>query len=440
MAGIARDVLFFLRHASLRALLECDDDSIRNTTISQLEKCCATPRSMLQAMDIANLGAALLVESILHRSQHQELHLKSVDDQRNTLIVANNRKLGHAIPKLQSLSSLENCRLAYDWLIPELAAPMLRGIEDTKAGVATFQTVATLSSSERKVGMDVACVRFFQGQYIAVFHTLRPGCKDQFDLHLAIGGASLESADWKEVALLSHNASMGQFYFIGSGVVLLFEQNTPSYGPSVAVYTYACYSDFLSGAEPSSRFVSERSLSHFAEGTPSLISWEEVERKVTMTIGLHYYKDGRRDLQAVAVLQKFDTQVLKWETMPLTVSTDWMDRNGFRGKIGSRSSFWWAERCWFLMEAQKVLNDWHSWRVVLGDGIGFIEVGMRTPKDSTSFANPFITTFRKGEHSSCEFCLNTLFIPSEGAGEGEVGELLHEFLLPSVPDRQHNME
>ena len=103
--------------------------------------------------------------------------------------------------------------------------------------------------------MDVACVRFFQGQYVAVFHTLRPRrCKDQFDLHLAIGGASLESADWKEVALLSHNASMGQFYFIGSGVVLLFEQNTPSYGPSVAVYTYASYSDFLSGAEPSSRF------------------------------------------------------------------------------------------------------------------------------------------------------------------------------------------
>ena len=63
MAGIARDVLFFLGHASLQTLLDLDHDTLRNTAISCLETRCASPRSRLQAMDIANLGAALLVES-----------------------------------------------------------------------------------------------------------------------------------------------------------------------------------------------------------------------------------------------------------------------------------------------------------------------------------------------------------------------------------------
>ena len=37
-------------------LLECDDDALRNTVISHLEKCCATFRSMLQNSGGGKLG------------------------------------------------------------------------------------------------------------------------------------------------------------------------------------------------------------------------------------------------------------------------------------------------------------------------------------------------------------------------------------------------
>jgi len=56
MAGIARDVLFFLRRTSLQTLLDLDHDTLRNTTISHLEKCCATFRSMLQNSGGGKLG------------------------------------------------------------------------------------------------------------------------------------------------------------------------------------------------------------------------------------------------------------------------------------------------------------------------------------------------------------------------------------------------
>ena len=46
-------------------LLHFNDDALRNFTISRLEKCCATFRSMLQTMGMANLKAALLLGSNL---------------------------------------------------------------------------------------------------------------------------------------------------------------------------------------------------------------------------------------------------------------------------------------------------------------------------------------------------------------------------------------
>lgn len=77
------------------------------------------------------------------------------------------------------------------------------------------------------------------------------------------------------------------------------------------------------------------------------------------------------------------------------------------------------------MKAQGELDNWYTWRIVLGDGLGFVEVPIRMASNST--ANPVFTTFL---NSSERVAVSTFFIPSEGSGPDQAGELLHIFPLP----------
>ncbi|CAE7504783.1 unnamed protein product [Symbiodinium natans] len=222
---------------------------------------------------------------------------------------------------------------------------------------------------------------------------------------------------------------MGQFYVLSSGVLLLYEQNGAG-GPSVAVSYYATMEAFLNGQSDPKTFVSEQTICiGNAEGTPSLYAIDETTDELTILMHCYESKDGTAiDQQAVAVLRGFlrgSREEWEWQAKLLKVVNDWFPENGFTGKLGSRSSLQWAGRQWIIMEAQKVLDDWASWRIFLGDGLGFTRVPFDMASNST--ANPVLTTF---SNSSEHVAVSTFFIPSEGAVAEEVGELVHVFPLP----------
>jgi len=430
-ASIARDVLFFLGRKPMPELIQYSAEELRNSAISDLEPRCSTPLSSIQSLSTDEVAYALLVESILSRdpTSHSGLTGMSIEDQRNTLIVTNNQRLRNkSIAELQALNSYQNSRLAYDWLVPALASRLIDSIGNLALGTATFQASAlnNMSSPPSTVGMDVACIRFHDGlkKWIAVFHKQQPP-DDLFDLYVAVGPSpnSLEVT-----AVLGTKASMGQFYFLGDGVLLLYEQNKCG-GPSVAASYYESLEDFLSGQSDPKTFVSQQTLGGSAEGTPSLTVVNETADE--LTIGMHCYisKDGTKvDQQAVAVLRGFlrgSSKDWQWQAQLLKVVNDWLPEDGFTGKLGSRSSFYWTEERWFIMEAQGELDNWYTWRIFLGDGLGFVKIPIRMASNST--ANPVFTTF---SNSSERVAVSTFFIPSEGSGPNQAGELVHIFPLP----------
>ncbi|CAE7597288.1 PEP [Symbiodinium sp. CCMP2456] len=396
-ASIARDVLFFLGRKPMPELIQYSEEELRNSAISDLESRCSTPVSSIQSLSTDEVAYALLVESILSRDPtgHSGLTAMSIEDQRNTLIVANNQRLQNkSIAELQALNSYQNSRLAYDWLLPALASHLIDSIGNLSLGTATFQASAlnNISSPPSTVGMDVACIRFHDRlkKWIAVFHKQQPP-DDLFDLYVAVG----ESPNSLEVtAVLRTQASMGQFYFLGDGVLLLYEQNNCS-GPSVAASYYERVEDFLSGQSDPKTFVSQQTLGGSAEGTPSLTVVDETADE--LTIGMHCYiskGDTKVDQQAVAVLRGFlrgSSKDWQWQAQLLKVVNDWLPEDGVTGKLGSRSSFYWAKARWFIMEAQGELDNWYTWRIFLGDGLGFVKVPIRMASNST--ANPVFTTF-----------------------------------------------
>mmetsp|Transcript_19516 Transcript_19516/g.27385 ORF Transcript_19516/g.27385 Transcript_19516/m.27385 type:complete len:152 (-) Transcript_19516:240-695(-) len=133
---------------------------------------------------------------------------------------------------------------------------------------------------------------------------------------------------------------------------------------------------------------------------------------------MHYYKDGRSDQQALASLKDFS----EWTASPVVVANEWLNANGLKGKVGDRAIFPWKGQNWFVVEAQKKLDDWSSWCVLVGDGLGYTPANLHTPHKSSSFANPFV-----GQGSTDGEFVAAVFIPREGSGEAEAGTLVYTF-------------
>ena len=140
------------------------------------------------------------------------------------------------------------------------------------------------------------------------------------------------------------DVSMGKFVEAWGGILLVVEHGNPNI--SVGVAFYSSVEKFASGLAPDYHFISDRTISPAAEGTPNVLAVEGSSiHDSRISIGLHYYKDGSIDLQAVAVLENF----LDWTVMESTISNEWMMANGYMGKVGQREVFNWnGHELWTL--------------------------------------------------------------------------------------------
>ena len=101
---------------------------------------------------------------------------------------------------------------------------------------------------------------------------------------------------------------------------------------------------------------------------------------------------------------------------------------GFNGNIGSRQKFTWNDKTFYLLEAQRCVDCWDQWKIILCDSklMPITELPIQTPSGkSKSFANPNILQMANGSY------IVSLFMPTEGNQFQEAGNLIFQIEMPS---------
>jgi hypothetical protein len=259
-------------------------------------------------------------------------------------------------------------------------------------------------------GRTMDCLKVAEtapGSYLGVYHTLIDG---SFKLQIA---ESKDLRHWTRTAVLEDHAHQGTIRKWDQGWLLAWEKDGGE-GNWIRVATYATLA-YLHAGKPAKVKDLPRSLSKYAEGTPSIFTAFDYGRgRSEIRLRFHFYRDGDVDRQAAGVLTDFD----RWEEGPVNHANELLGET-YHGNIGDRDEVATPNGSFELIECQKVKNDWASWRIVASYMKGYRELAIKTPKGSTSFANPNCTLLADGR------TVMTLFLPSQGAALGEGGCLLY---------------
>lgn len=267
-------------------------------------------------------------------------------------------------------------------------------------------------------GNKLDCLKIEQverGKYLGVHHLTKSG---RFQLHL------VESDDlktWKHVRIIAFDAHQGTLARAGSRWLLAWEQ-TQDKTNHIRVQGYASTKNLLTGVSEKT-FDIDRTLSDGAEGTPSIesIAFNRSWDKSVVKLGFHYYRDQDVDRQASGVLTGFK----EWTATPLAAINKALEPL-YRGNMGDRDTAHFGPYAITLLEAQETKDDWSSWRLLYRVGMGvFHRLEVKTPGNSTSFANPSITSINLPDGRAG--AVVTMFLPQQGNSKDEAGELVFAF-------------
>lgn len=248
--------------------------------------------------------------------------------------------------------------------------------------------------------------------YLGIYHTMESG---RFVLRVA---RSSDLLNWRRMVDVDTHAHQGTLHVMGQTVLAAYEKDAPGRGNWIRIQEYTSVDD-LFDARPTRTFDVPNTLSHFAEGTPNFMrvspDREEIE------LGFHYFRNGEVDRQALGTL----TQWRNWIAAPVAWLNEGIEAFGVRGNIGDRDAVDDGRRRWLLLEGKHTPGDWASWRLFLADRTTreVTPVNFRTHRGSRSFANPTATVCLSP--SGKRAYVVTVFLPSEGAAEGEAGQLLY---------------
>jgi hypothetical protein len=207
------------------------------------------------------------------------------------------------------------------------------------------------------------------------------------------------------------------------GFVLAWEQEQPGGGNNHLAFRYFASRTALLAGQVAKSFDAPRRLSTCAEGTPNIykITLSPDIEHSTIDIGGHYWWNCDRDRQQRGRLTNFNS----WTTAAQPNYDNALLYWGVGGNIGDRDQVSFRGYSFGLIEGQYTKGDFGSWRTFVYD----YQTGnadrttIRTDAGSTAFANPTVSALRAPNGQAA--ILVTLFIPSEGAGAGESGELIY---------------
>lgn len=258
------------------------------------------------------------------------------------------------------------------------------------------------------------------GEFAAVYHWWSDTTQ-QFTPSLATSDNLL---DWTWRVDLGENASMPTIAPASDGgYVVAWEDDS---GPRVGLSYYPTWAAVLAG-QSSKRFTAERQLSECAEGTPNIYSASSEE----VDFGLHFGCETAGQARGTT-----DWTTWTVETQPL------LDRaarfQGYRGQVGDRDSIEYEGHQFTFLEAQLVLHDWRTWRILLYDDelgaedrAGFpnapavppsVHVFLFTHLGSSAFTNFTVSEVTlEGRRA----LVMGVFIPQEGAHGDEAGQLIY---------------
>jgi len=266
-------------------------------------------------------------------------------------------------------------------------------------------------------GATMDCLKVAQGAkpgYFGVYHTLSEGA---FTLKLA---RSSDLLNWRWVVNLDRRAHQGTLRIEGQRVFLAYEKDQPGKPNWIRVREYASL-DQLIANEWSREFDIPTTLSKFAEGTPHIESVRTApDGKTVVDLGFHYYRDGKVDRQASGTLTDF----AQWRARPSDALNDAIEKLGVKGNIGDRDAVALGlQRAW-VVEGMKVPDDWATWGLYFLDRVtqDVRPLKFQTHGGSKAAANPSVTVCVSPRGKQC--VVVSLFIPSQGAAEGEAGQLL----------------
>jgi len=246
--------------------------------------------------------------------------------------------------------------------------------------------------------------------FAAVYFTDSPAAPQRWHVQLATS-ADLATWTWRvELADQASQPSISES--ADGGYIVAWEQEPdPIYN---VIAEYASWRDLLA-AKTKRRFDVPITTPACGEGTPSIesVSSERVQ------IGFHYHASCERDLEAEGW-----TDWTTWHSSQRRSLDHALIDLGVEGHIGDRDTIEFRGHALMIIEGQRVLDDWSTWRQYLYDPEtdAAEQLDIRTHARSVSMGNPSLTLI---EVNGREALLVTLYIYSEGSHADEDGGLIY---------------
>lgn len=255
-------------------------------------------------------------------------------------------------------------------------------------------------------------VQYSDDLFIGVSHVYNGS---DFVLNVAI---SYDLIHWEFKRQLGMKASQPCIYVTKDKKILIAWEQEPSNHLKVSLFTNL--DELIAGKEDRTIDI-KKTFSPLAEGTPNIYCVDNQ----SITIGFHYFNNGKSDRNAIGTLTDFNY----WSAKKEPEIDEALTAFGNKGNIGDRDNFIYKQSEFIIIEAQENFGDFGTWQCYLyhkGLKKAWL-IPFKTHTGSKNFANPTISIMNLKGRRILAF---TAFIPSEKAGVNENGELICYFELP----------